>query len=92
MTRPEPKVSQTGLMGALSPPLMMTKSIRAARGVSNGNRTPAGFDADAANMLADDMAAAEFIQFLVTGAVVESLRRFVDGRRRAVRQTADAGD
>jgi len=68
----------------------MAKSYRAARGVSNGNRTPAGLDADAADMLADDMAASEFVQFPIAGVMIKSIRSLVDGRGRTRRQTTDA--
>ena len=68
----------------------MAKSYRASRGVSNGNRAPAGLDADTADMLTDDMAAAKFVQFLIAGVMIESIRSLMDGLGRTRRQTTDA--
>ena len=55
-----------------------------------GFRAAAGFDADPADVLADDMLLAELVQFLIAGAVVEILRPLVDGHGRARREAGPA--
>jgi hypothetical protein len=60
------------------------------RPLSNGDRAPARFDANSADMLADHMPAAEFVQFLVTAAMVKSLGHLADGSGRAGRNATDA--